>query len=154
MKKNLNKLILFGFLYIFILLSCAKAEFSLGVVLGEPTGLSIKISQTKTLAHDIALNFNTADNYLYLSWDVLKYDYTKITSKELSGSFPIFYGLGLRAINVNDELHLAIRFILGLEYIFSDIPFNIFVKLAPTINLVPHTRVGIAPAIGIRYIFR
>lgn len=139
---------------LFFLNNFTKAEFSLGVVLGEPTGLSLKIQQKKTLAHDIALNFNTADNYLYISWDVLKYDYTKITSKELSGSFPIFYGLGLRAINVHEELHLAIRFVLGLEYIFSDIPFNIFVKLAPTINLVPSTRVSIGPAIGIRYIFR
>lgn len=153
MTKKIKKIIWF-LVICFFTFPHIKAEFSLGVVLGEPTGLSIKISQTKTLAHDIALNFNTADNYLYLSWDVLKYDYTKITSKELSGSFPIFYGLGLRAINTNEELHLAIRFVLGLEYIFSDIPFNIFVKLAPTINLVPHTRVGIAPAIGIRYIFK
>ncbi|MEN3013898.1 MAG: hypothetical protein ABDH23_04695 [Endomicrobiia bacterium] len=151
--KNFHKLIIGFFIYLF-LNSLTWAEFSLGVVLGEPTGLSLKIQQKKTLAHDIALNFNTADNYLYLSWDVLKYDYTKITSKELSGSFPIFYGLGLRAINYSEDLHLAIRFILGLEYIFADIPFNIFVKLAPTINLVPHTRVSIAPAIGIRYIFK
>lgn len=153
----MNKFFKFIVLFFILLINFAfivRAEFSLGVVLGEPTGISLKVSPSKNLAHDVALNFNTADNYLYVSWDVLKYDYTKITSKELTGSFPIFYGLGLRAINIGEELHLGIRFVFGLEYIFSDIPFNIFVKLVPTINVVPSTRASIAPAIGIRYIFR
>ncbi len=153
MDKKIKFLSLFFYLLISLVVA-VKAEFSIGVVLGEPTGISLKISPSKNLAHDVGLNFNTSDNYLYLSWDVLKYDYSKITSKELSGSFPIFYGLGIRAINIGDELHLALRFVIGLEYIFSDIPFNIFVKLAPTINVVPSTKASIAPAIGIRYMFR
>ena len=129
-------------------------NFSVGISLGNPTGISLKLQSQKKLVYDLVTNFSSDPQYFYLHCDFLKYDYEKIVSKELTGKFPVFYGIGLKIENVGEENRLGFRFVIGLEYIFADIPFEIFFKLAPYINIVPSTAVGIAPSIGIRYIFK
>lgn len=129
-------------------------EISLGAVLGEPTGLSLKLQQNKNFVFDTGLEFNTKDDYLLFTLDGLNYNYDKIKSKEFTGSFPVFYGLGIKIeSNINDT-EFGVRFVGGVEYIFSDLPFNIFVKVVPTLNITPKTSIYIYPAIGVRYILK
>jgi hypothetical protein len=149
MKKFINILLT---LLIFNILAYARLSF--GISLGDPTGLSLKIQQQKTSVYDLCINFSTKDSYLYFHTDFLKYDYEKIVSKELSGQFPVFYGLGIKIESIGETTVFGIRLVGGLEYIFSDIPFEIFFKIAPVIELVPSTSVRIAPSVGIRYIFK
>ena len=148
--KVIKFFVLLCFLYSFSL----SEELSIGVVLGEPTGFSFKIQKDKNFVFDSGLSFNTKDNYVFLNFDFLKYDYTKITSKEITGKFPIFYGLGLKFENTKKETEVGLRFIGGIEYIFADIPFNIFIKISPTLNLISETSLEIAPSLGVRYIIK
>jgi hypothetical protein len=127
---------------------------SLGISLGEPTGISLKIQQQKKFVYDFATSFATEDKYFYLHCDFFKYDYEKITSKELTGKLPLFYGIGIKLESAKEKNKIGVRFVGGIEYIFADIPFEIFFKIAPYIEIVPSTAVGIAPSIGIRYIFK
>jgi len=148
------RFIKFCFLLFFIFSFSLAEEVSIGVVLGEPTGLSFKIQKDKNFVFDSGLEFNTKDNYLYLNFDFFKYDYTKITSKEITGKFPIFYGLGIKFENTKKETEIGLRFVGGIEYIFADIPLNIFIKISPTLNLIPSTSIEIAPSLGVRYILK
>jgi hypothetical protein len=151
------KRIFYYFLVYYVLLiflkSLVYSSFSLGISLGEPTGISLKIQQKK-FVYDFATSFATEDKYFYLHCDFLKYDYEKITSKELTGKLPLFYGIGIKVESAKEKNKIGVRFVGGIEYIFADIPFEIFFKIAPYIEIVPSTGVGIAPSIGIRYIFK
>jgi len=149
------KIILFCYIFlVFNISSFAYGSFSFGISLGNPTGLSLKIQQRKDFVYDFVTNFATNPQYLYLHCDFLKYNYEKITSKELTGKLPIFYGIGLKFENTKNTTNIGLRFVCGIEYIFADIPFEIFFKVAPYIEIFPLTAVGIAPSIGIRYIFK
>lgn len=136
------------------LATIVHGEISLGIVLGEPSGISIKLLQHKKMAYDISCSFNTRNDYLLLNFDFLRYDYNKISSKELTGQIPICYGLGISIDQNRHDTYLGLRIIGGIEYLFADIPINIFAKIAPVVNIYPSTAVHIAPCIGVRYIFK
>lgn len=153
-NKIMKKIVLV--VLIFSLVVCktlAEQEFSLGIVVGEPTGLTFKLAKPD-VAFDISINFDTSKNYFYVSFDGLKYDFKKITSTEIPGKFPIIYGVGLKLENEKKETMLGLRIIFGLEYIFEDIPFRIFAKLVPTIDIIPSMAVYPSVAIGILYTFK
>ncbi len=150
---NIKKLLCILF-FLLDALFIFSEEISLGIVLGEPNGLSLKLQQNKNFVLDNSIGFNTKDNYFLFCIDFLKYDYGKITPKEITGKIPVFYGLGIKIENIKKDTLLGVRFVCGVEYIFEEIPFNIFVKIVPTLNLLPETSAYIYPAIGIRYILK
>lgn len=146
------------------IVSCLEAKqipdkYSAGVVLGEPTGLTAKIQITKTKVIDLATSFDTQIQYYYFSTDYLIQNYNMIPKGDFTGTLPAFWGYGIRVENNNNSrkdnsTEIGLRFIIGAEYIFQEIPFNIFVKIVPTVNLAPATSVFLAPSLGIRYIFK
>ncbi|MDW8056259.1 MAG: hypothetical protein RMJ13_06100 [Elusimicrobiota bacterium] len=152
MKRCLKYILFLLILYNTYLIS---SEISIGLSIGKPTGVScnMKLANDKTRGYDLGFEVNTTDSKLYFIFDVVKYNYKKITSKELTGKIPVFYGFGVGVINLDRKTKLGIRIVGGIEYIFSDIPFNIFFKLAPEVYLIPSTSVEVSPALGIRYIF-
>ncbi len=126
-------------------------KYSLGVILGVPTGVDLKIQNTKDTFIELSLNFDTQINFFELHLEYLKQNYKLIPKEELSGDLPVFWGPGIYIIT---QEKMGLKFTLGVEYIFKEIPFNIFVKISPCINIVPSISVYFAPSIGIRYIFR
>ncbi len=148
-----KKFVVIKFFILSLIFCPLHAYISLGFSLGEPSGISLKLQQKK-FVYDFATSFATEEKYFYLHCDVLKYDYEKIVSKELTGKLPMFYGVGIKLENVKEKSQLGIRFVGGIEYIFADIPFEIFFKIAPYVEIIPSTEVGFAPSIGIRYIFK
>lgn len=146
--------LIFVLTFLFTLSNILYCDTSLGVSLGEPSGISVKLQSQKNTGYDITCGFDTLQNYFLLSCDLLKYDYTKIVSKELTGKLPVCYGVGINVGQFRHDTYIGIRIVAGLEYIFADIPLNIFVKIAPVVNIFPATTVHLAPSIGIRYIFK
>jgi len=43
--------------------------------------------------------------------------------------------------------------VIGLEYIFQDAPFDIFLELAPTMDIVPATGLWLQGGLGARFYF-
>lgn len=150
----IKKLVVTSIFFIIFIQYILYSELSLGISLGEPTGISLNLKQNKNIGYDFGLSFNTKDNYVYLCVDLLKYNYEKIKSKELTGKIPVLYGLGLKIENTKNETHFGARIVGGIEYIFSDIPFNLFFKIAAELNITPATAVSVSPAVGIRYVFK
>ncbi|MCU0364256.1 MAG: hypothetical protein MUE93_01075 [Ignavibacteriaceae bacterium] len=76
--------------------------------------------------------------------------WTSSTTPE--GTLPFYYGIGARIKTANDT-KLGVRVPLGLAYLFSNTPIDIFLEIVPILDLTPKTDFSINAAIGARYFF-
>ncbi len=89
----------------------ASADVGLGVVAGEPTGISFKTWMSDTDAIDAAAGWSLGKN------------------------------------------ELGVRIPLGLDYVFQEAPFDVFIEVAPIVNLVPETEFDLSGGVGVRFWF-
>lgn len=129
-------------------------HFGLGVIVGEPTGLSAKVWLSPKSALDFAAawsfekhtKFHLHADYLLHSFHLIKVE---------KGELPLYFGVGGRLIlreHEHDDL-VGIRIPVGLEYLMDELPLDIFVEVVPVVNLAPDTDADMDGGIGIRYMF-
>lgn len=153
--------------FLFLPLSFTQAQskkFGLGVIFGEPTGLSSKLwlSNSNALAFGIGWSvqgyrFNGFDSEYdrtsrtHIHVDYLWHSFNAISS---SREFPLFYGIGGR-INSGPEYSgtLGIRGVIGIAWLPRSTPLDIFIEVVPTLLLVNSTGLGIDAGIGARFFF-
>lgn len=122
-----------------------------GIIVGEPTGLSFKYWLTEKTALDAGLAWSFVDeNAFQIQADYLIHNFNLI--KVSKGKLPFYFGIGGRLKFSNDVI-LGVRVPLGLAYIFSDEPIDIFLEIVPILDLLPQTDFTISAAIGGRYFF-
>lgn len=128
--------------------------FGLGIIIGEPTGISLKAWQSGKTAIDGAAAWSLGDKgsfHLHANFLFHNYELIKIAK----GSLPFYYGIGGRfRKGGNDSANIGVRVPLGLNYIFATHPFDAFFEIVPTLDLFPDTDFDIDVAIGFRYFFR
>jgi hypothetical protein len=136
----------------------AQDKFGLGVILGEPTGLSLKYWLGKEHAIDGAVAWSYSENdSLQLHTDYLVHNYDVFNTDEL----PFYCGLGARLKFKEDdgrgrnENHaiFGIRIPLGVTYVFDDAPVDLFFELVPVLDLAPDVELDVNAAIGLRIYF-
>lgn len=136
-------------------LSIAKAQgqgFGLGVILGEPSGLSGKLWIGEETAIDGALAWSFGSNSnLLLHADYLFHNFDLFDVQE--GELPLYYGLGGR-IKLADEINASVRIPVGIDYIFANAPLDIFFEVVLMLDLVPSTEFNLNGGIGVRYFFK
>jgi len=135
--------------------------FGLGVVAGEPTGISLKNWQGRTTALDAAIAWSFAGHdFIQLHGDYLSHNFSLL--KVEKGQLPFYYGIGgrLKLSNIDnkrddrdDKTRVGVRIPLGLAYLFETITLDLFVEVVPVLDLVPETAFDLNVAIGIRYFF-
>jgi hypothetical protein len=140
-------------------------DFGLGIIIGEPTGLSAKIWLSPKSAVDGGLAWSLqGDGALHLHADYLLHDFKLIHVDQ--GRMALYYGIGGRFLFHNNDhwwddhhhhndkdVHVGLRIPVGLEYIFSGEKMDLFLELAPVLDLVPDTDLDLNGGIGIRYFF-
>ena len=147
------------FIFLFVILFAHKVSaqnkgFGIGIILGEPTGVSVK-TFTGTNAFDAAAAWSFADKGgLHLHADYLFHNYSLI--KVQSGKLPLYYGFGARLRfrdkdRYSDDLVLGARFPIGLSYEFTGLSADLFFELVPILNVVPKTDFDLNGALGFRY---
>lgn len=129
--------------------------FGLGVMLGEPSGLSAKywMGEQNAIAGGLAWSVgNSSSNggYLHLHGDYLfhRNDLIKISNLTL----PFYYGIGA-GIGFASDFYFGARIPLGIEYFFAGRKFDAFFELVPVVRLLPGFGIGVNGAIGLRYNF-
>ena len=150
-------------LFFFLLLGeNAQAQsrgFGLGLILGEPTGLSAKAWLDEQSAIDFAAAWSLEGrNSFHLHADYLRHAYVIDVNK---GSLPLYYGIGARMQLLEDrspgddgaEVRFGLRIPLGISYLFDGAPLDVFLELAPVVELIPSTDVDLEGGVGIRYYF-
>jgi hypothetical protein len=132
----------------------------LGIIVGEPTGISLKSWLGKSTAFDAALAWSFDGNdFIQVHGDYLTHNFTLLTVEK--GRLPFYYGIGGHIKFFNTEgkksddtrTRLGVRIPLGLAYLFEKTTLDIFVEVAPVLNLVPETEFELGAALGIRYFF-
>ncbi len=125
--------------------------FGLGIILGEPTGISFKnrVGSRTAIDGGIAWSFGNNDS-LHLHIDYLFHNFNLF--KEKKGKVLFYYGIGGR-VKTEKKSRVGIRVPLGINYIFEKAPLDIFLEVGPLLDLVPATEFGLTGGIGIRYYF-
>lgn len=124
-------------------------NLGIGVILGEPTGLSLKVWTKKTQAFDAALACSFGyRNSMHIHMDYLFHEFNSI--KVEKGSLPFYYGIGARIL-IDDVASLGVRIPVGLTYLFENSPVDIFLELVPVLNLNPVTNFNLNGAVGARF---
>jgi len=126
--------------------------FGLGIIVGEPTGLSGKMWTGSINAFDFAAAWSfkgpgamlAQADYVWHSFDLIP-----VTV----GRLPLYYGIGGRVIFYDDDMALGVRIPVGLNYIFAEAPIDIFLEVVPVMNLVPSTDFDVNGGLGIRFFF-
>jgi len=155
---------------IFIILAFGIAEaqtgkgFGVGVIVGEPTGLTFKTWLSPTKAIDAAAAWSFSENPSFqFHMDYLLHSYFIKEPAESKGSLPVDFGLGFRlklkgdkdgdGLN-DDKTMVGVRIPFGISYLFADAPLDIFGEVVPVLDLVPDTQFDINAAFGLRLYFR
>ncbi len=127
----------------------------LGVMAGDPNGLSAKYWTGERTAFDAAAAWSywgRGGAALHLHGDFLfhQFEWLKVPSGEL----PVYIGVGARLKLVPENMRLGVRVPLGVEYIFAEIPVGLFLEVAPGMDLIPETQFFPNGAVGARWYFR
>jgi hypothetical protein len=150
MKKYLSYLIFIVIVSASFIHSQNKG-FGLGIIIGEPTGVSFKYWTGSNSAFDGAVAWSFIDGgALHIHADYILHSFNLIPVP--SGTLPLYYGIGAR-IKLLDKASFGVRVPVGLAYLFSGTPIDIFLEVVPILNLAPKTDFKINAAIGGRYFF-
>jgi len=153
----------FIFLVLAAMLLCSSAsaqdrKFGLGIILGEPTGLSAKLWMGKNTAIDGALAWSFGSfgafgyqGALYAHADYLFHNFDLI--KVQKGQLPIYFGVGA-SVMIANIVGVGVRVPVGLEYLFANAPVDIFLEVVPMLAVAPSTSFGVNAGLGVRYFFK
>ena len=127
--------------------------FGLGIILGEPTGISMKgwLSHANAIDAGVAwsfrkeTSFHVHADYLWHSFDVFR------TKEEI----PLYYGIGGRIkVGRYEETRLGARIVVGVDFLMHDAPLDFFLEVAPILDLAPSTELNGNAGLGARFWFR
>ena len=135
-----------------LLLPAAHARTGIGIVAGEPSGFSVKQWLDEETAIDGAIGWSLGDGDIYLHADYLWH--RTIEDTKIGGTAPAYYGVGARLLlQDGGDSKFGIRIPGGLDYLFDDGRFDVFVEIAPIFNFVPETEFDLSIGVGARYYF-
>ncbi len=142
-------------LFTFFLGTAAFAQdrgLGLGVILGEPSGVSGKswLSNKTALAGAVAWSLE-GEEALHVHLDHLFHDFNSMPVEE--GTLALYYGFGGR-IKFADKGTVSVRIPLGMNYWFENAPIDFFLEIVPMLDLIPNTEFNFNGGIGVRYFFK
>ncbi|MGC3959719.1 MAG: hypothetical protein QM813_17865 [Verrucomicrobiota bacterium] len=135
------------------LTSDVAGRFGIGVMFGEPTGLSMKYFATDKIAVDGGIGWAFHhETDLHLHSDVLWHEFDLIPVPK--GKLPLYFGVGLRLkIEDHRDDRFGIRLPIGVSYLFEGLPLDVFAEIAPVLDVAPETEGSFTGGVGVRWWF-
>jgi hypothetical protein len=148
--------------------SATAHPFGLGLVLGEPTGLSAKLWTEPYKAIDFGLAFSLDSYFLIFSDYLFHFKGAFGSSHTFLNQLTPYLGIGgllAFASYTNDGKHrhfygthdsaigLGARVPLGIEWIAPDPRIGVFIEIVPGLAIIPRTAGFVDAGIGARYYF-
>jgi hypothetical protein len=150
----MKTLLIFSF---FSLLSfatfAAEGDKGIGLILGNPTGLSGKywLSESHAVDGGLAWSFGKHSN-LSLHSDYLLHNQEAFFFND-TVPLDLFYGIGAR-MEFDDDIELGVRIPVGLVHNLKQDSADVFAEIAPILDFVSRTGLELHFAVGGRYYFR
>jgi hypothetical protein len=118
-----------------------KGVFGIGIIVGEPTGVSAKLylGGDSNMAIDAAAGSAVVGGGLQAHADVLWHPF--ILTDEDSFVLPAYGGVGLRLLDADrgrtaSDFHAGIRGVVGILFDFKTVPLDAFVEVAGVLDWV------------------
>lgn len=132
-------------------------RFGLGIILGEPSGLSAKGYFSPRVAGDLIVSWSFVHDALIIVGDVL-YDFVDIPVNTRSFTLPFYAGVGgmigfIEKGNDDGKTFVGVRVPVGVAMQFTNYPIEVFFEVAPGIELAPSTDPDVTGGIGARFFF-
>lgn len=126
--------------------------FGLGIIVGEPTGVSAKYWLSGENALDFGLGYSFVNKgRFHFHMDYLFHHQNIFRAEE---NFALYYGPGFRLKTVEgDDARLAFRFGVGLVWLPRSAPIDVFVEIAPLLDIIPSTDFNVNAGLGLRFYF-
>jgi hypothetical protein len=137
-----------------------KGTLGVGIVLGEPTGVSAKLYLKDDQAIQAAVGAAFIGGGLAVHADYVWHPY--VLQNRDSFTLPLYIGPGVRAMEYStgggmSYFALGLRGVVGMLFDFKTVPLDTFVEVAPVLEYGFQSNKGVGVAIeadaGIRYYF-
>lgn len=143
------------FIHLVALSTISRAQdrgFGIGVLLGEPTGLSGKAWVSGRNAIDVGLAYSfRSKGYFHVHADYLWHFPDVIQSTE---RFPLYAGIGGRIATGKGGGLFGVRIPLGIAFWMRSAPIEVFLEVAPILDLAPATEFSANAGLGARFFFK
>ena len=125
----------------------------LGVMLGQPTGISAKVWVSTTSAFALGTAYSFKDKAMEVQADYLLH--LNHVFPLTTGKIPVYIGIGgtVSFKNNNQDPNYGIRVPVGISYFIPTVPVDVFIEAVPVIGIKPESRVSLNGNIGVRYFF-
>ena len=143
----MKKMVVLLFLTVAVSISYAV---ELGIILGEPTGVSFRTGIGKSMSMDFQLGWSTRNENFDIHGAYIFHN--KTISRIEGRPLVFFYGPGGR-IKAGKDLVLGFKFPFGLYYRFKSIPFSLSGELAPGLNIGSEMAFDLLGGVSFRFIF-
>lgn len=138
------------------LVKSQQSGFGLGIMFGDPTGLSFKgwISERSAIDGGLGWSF-VNEGSMHIHADYLYHFYNVFETPRI----PLYLGVGGRiklknTEHQNNDTRVGVRIPFGIAYQFEEVPVDVFLEIAPILDLNPTTRGSVNGALGVRYYFK
>lgn len=128
-----------------------EGNVGLGLIFGEPSGLSFKLWTGENVAFDAGAAWSFVEGGAFqVHGDLLFHNFNIFNVEQ--GRMALYYGFGGR-LKLADQTKVSLRVPLGIAYEFEETNIELFAEVVPMLNLAPKTEGDIAGGIGFRYYF-
>lgn len=142
--------ILFLFLTIFILPQ--QNNFGVGVILGNPTGISAKMWLNNVNSIDAALGYSIGKhNRMHFHSTYLWQDNNSLASNVM---LKPHFGIGFMMRAKDEETTVfGVRGAVGINWYPTGVKLEVFAEVAPILKLAPATDFDLNGGVGVRFLF-
>lgn len=134
----------------------AHAELGIGLFLGEPTGLDVKIGLQRRSALDIVLGWNTYRDGR-ASYGHLTYLYQIASGRGNNLRVPLRIGIGGAVYGHENDINVGVRAPLELGLRFTRTPVEIYGEIAVLVTFLDdngnHDDIDLQGGVGLRFYF-
>lgn len=125
-----------------------------GVIFGEPTGISAKgwVSDRGAIDGGLAWSFRN-DGYINVYMDYL-WHFSDIVNNNNQQSIIPYLGIGGRIVGDRGSGVAGVRIAGGLSWLPAGAPLDVYLEFAPILDLAPETQFNANGGLGIRFYFR
>ncbi|MBN21722.1 MAG: hypothetical protein CL678_10590 [Bdellovibrionaceae bacterium] len=129
-----------------------KRSFGLGIIVGEPTGITGKYFFDQTQAVDFGISYSF-DKFVYAYADYLKhFPHAFGKSSKFVYELAPYVGVGL-GVGLDHDVLVAARIPLGIEWMIPRSQIGLFLELVPGLAVIPSTTFRFGGGIGVRFFF-